>query len=145
MENFLKATKIKLVLACLATLLPVIIVSSLEAILKEQFNYELLVLRYLVFGILEAAIIFKIAIYSLIIGSEKWRIKLYTKYNDERNAFIKTKSYNLVIKTILFLNALFMIVAGYYKQPHFFFLLSIECILILLIYGICYLYYRKKY
>lgn len=144
MEHFRKVTKIKLILMCLATLLPIVIVSSLEAFIKKQFGYEFLVLRYLAFALFELAIILKIVNYCLIITNENYCLKIYTKIRDERNIFIRSKIQNITIKTILFLNAIGLICAGF-LDPLIFIVLAIETGIIIILYFSAFFYYRKKY
>ena len=132
MEHFRKVTKIKLILMCLATLLPIVIVSSLEAFIKKQFGYEFLVLRYLAFTIFELAIILKIVNYCLIITNENYCLKIYTKIRDERNIFIRSKIQNITI------------CAGF-LDPLIFIVLAVETGIIIILYFSAFFYYRKKY
>ncbi len=147
-ERFVKLTKVKLILMCLATLLPIVIVSSLEAFFDKQFadfpETLFLVLRYIVFALCELSIIFKIISYILIIKKTDFREQVYTKYVDERNTFLKAKTAVFTIKTILFLNSLLLIVFGF-TNPIAFIVLAVETLIIVIIYFGSYYYYKKKY
>ena len=144
LPRYKKVTKIKLILMCLATLLPILIVSSLEAFIKKQFGITFLVLRYLVFSLCELSIILKIIHYILILKNEDYCLKVYTKINDERNIFIRAKTHSFTIKTILFINAILLIVFGFI-EPLVFIVLASESLLIVIILIISAVYYNKKY
>ncbi len=142
MTKFIKNTKIKLVLMCLAICLPIIIVASLEAFFEKQFGVTYVVLRYLVFALCEISIILKIVKYILILKNEEYCLKYYTKINDERNIFIKSKTTSFTIKAILFINAILLIIFGFI-DPVIFIAIAGETILIIIIL-FCSLYYNNK-
>lgn len=141
---FKKFTKIKLIIMCLATLLPIVLVAPLETFIKENFNIEVLVLRYLVVALYEICIILKIVRYILILTRKEYCSMQYTKAIDERNIFIRNKTQNFTIKTILFFNSLALIISGF-LEPLIFMVIASESLVIVIIYFAAYLYYRKKY
>lgn len=143
-ERFKRITKIKLVLMCLATLLPILIVASLEAFLQKQFGYTYIILRYLVFALCEISIVLKIISYILILKNKDFCLKVHTKITDERNTFIRSKTSMFTIKSILFLNSLLLIIFGFI-DPKIFIVLAAETIGVLIIFFASLYYYRKKY
>mgnify|MGYP004467542089 CR=1 FL=1 len=146
MDRFLKVTKAKLIVMCLATLLPIIVITALPPILSEHFKVyaDLMALRYVLFVLVEGVIIKKITNYILILKKEEYANKAYVKLHDERLVFVKMKSCALTIKIILYVLSIITVAFGFIDRNIFYTLLIVIFIIVITLVSTL-LYYHRKY
>lgn len=136
----------KLVVMCLAMLLPLVLIGvfgSIYNFIKGDQALDLKIFRYVVCIIFEAIIILKIVLYARIISSEEWARKYFVKKRDERNMYIKQRTSGFTMKFLLFFEAIGMIVSGFISQQVFYCLGGV-IVTTLLAYIFTYLYFSKK-
>lgn len=144
LETFVKHSKYKLIVMYLASILPILLLSSLSAFIEEHSQVSILVMRYLAFILVETCIILKIIRYHLIIGKKDYAENLLIKLNDERNIYIKMRTYNLSFKIILFVNSIVWISMSFVNEIAYYVLFA-ELILMILTYIGTRLFFTKKY
>lgn len=143
LETLKKHTLYKLIVMYLAIFLPIILVTTLESFLNNNLKVDSMWYRYLAFGFFELAIIYKIVNYHLILASPKYRDMILVRLNDERISFIKMKSLNLCFKIVLFINAVGLVVAGFFNEIAFYGLLA-EIFVMIVTYVATRIYFSKK-
>ena len=144
LETFVKHSKYKLIVMYLASILPILLLTSLSAFIEEHSQVSILVMRYLAFILVETGIILKIIRYHLIIGKKDYAENLLIKLNDERNIYIKMRTYNLSFKIIIFVNSIVWISMSFINEIAYYVLFA-ELILMVLTYIGTRLFFTKKY
>lgn len=146
-EKMKKGIKIRLIVMSLSTLLPILLLILFNLpFFKEKFKVynDLFVLRYAIFILLEAYIIFKIYRYIRFLVDEEYQNQFILIRTDERLNFIKLKANALVIKVFIYVCGIALITAGFFDAIVFYTLLGILGG-VLIIYLFVYIYYSKKY
>lgn len=144
LETFKKHTKYKLIVMYLSILVPVILVTLLEAFLSEHLAIDMVIFRYVFFTLIVAAIVFKIVRYHRILLSDDYAQRCITNLNDERNLFIGMKTLNLSFKIVVFVTAILTLVGSFVSEVMFYVLLG-ELGIMLVSYLGTKIYFTKKY
>ena len=104
LEKLRKSTKIKIVFMSISIALQIILVLLMSNLSHKYFsdyvNISVKVLTFIVLAIGEAFVITKVALYGMILGSEKYAQKVLIVKNDEREIFIRQKSAVFTIKML---------------------------------------------
>lgn len=147
LEKLRKTTKIKLIIMSLSTLLPIIILLTMDLIPNINQNSalpDLIIFRYGILALLEGYIGVKICIYIRILANNDFAEAEVIKRNDERNKYIKMKSYAMTIKVSLYLLGIALIVTAFINRMIFYTLLGV-LLAGLIVYLIELIYYANKY
>ncbi len=144
LDTFKKHTKYKLIVMYLSILVPVILVTLLEAFLSEHLAIDMVIFRYVFFTLIVAAIVFKIVRYHRILLSNDYAQRCITNLNDERNLFIGMKTLNLSFKIVVFVTAILTLVGSFVSEVMFYVLLG-ELGIMLVSYLGTKIYFTKKY
>ncbi|MCI5583558.1 MAG: hypothetical protein MR357_07575 [Anaeroplasma sp.] len=147
LEKLRKTTKIKLIIMSLSTLLPIIILLTMDLIPNINQNSalpDLIIFRYGILALLEGYIGVKIYIYIRILANNDFAEAEVIKRNDERNKYIKMKSYAMTIKVSLYLLGIALIVTAFINRMIFYTLLGV-LLAGLIVYFIELIYYANKY
>ena len=147
LEKLRKTTKIKLIIMSLSTLLPIIILLTMDLIPNINQNSalpDLIIFRYGILALLEGYIGVKICIYIRILANNDFAEAEVIKRNDERNKYIKMKSYAMTIKGSLYLLGIALIVTAFINRMIFYTLLGV-LLAGLIVYFIELIYYANKY
>ena len=147
LEKLRKTTKIKLIIMSLSTLLPIIILLTMDLIPNINQNSalpNLIIFRYGILALLEGYIGVKICIYIRILANNDFAEAEVIKRNDERNKYIKMKSYAMTIKVSLYLLGIALIVTAFINRMIFYTLLGV-LLAGLIVYFIELIYYANKY
>lgn len=144
LDTFKKHTKYKLIVMYLSILVPVILVTLLEAFLSEHLAIDMVIFRYVFFTLIVAAIVFKIVRYHRILLSDDYAQRCITNLNDERNLFIGMKTLNLSFKIVVFVTAILTLVGSFVSEVMFYVLLG-ELGIMLVSYLGTKIYFTKKY
>lgn len=146
MERFIKVTKAKLVVMCLSSILPILVITVLPPMLNEHFKVyaDIKALRYVIFALVEGVIIFKIIRYIRILKDSNYRNSAYVKLHDERLVFVKMKSCAMSIKIILYVLSIFTVAFGFVNASIFYTLLAVLGLVIVVMVSTSF-YYHKKY
>ena len=147
LEKLRKTTKIKLIIMSLSTLLPIIILLTMDLIPNINQNSalpDLIIFRYGILALLEGYIGVKIFIYIRILANNDFAEAEVIKRNDERNKYIKMKSYAMTIKVSLYLLGIALIVTAFINRMIFYTLLGV-LLAGLIVYFIELIYYANKY
>lgn len=147
LEKLRKTTKIKLIIMSLSTLLPIIILLTMDLIPNINQNSalpDLIIFRYGILALLEGYISVKICIYIRILANNDFAEAEVIKRNDERNKYIKMKSYAMTIKVSLYLLGIALIVTAFINRMIFYTLLGV-LLAGLIVYFIELIYYANKY
>lgn len=147
LEKLRKTTKIKLIIMSLSTLLPIIILLTMDLIPNINQNSalpDLIIFRYGILALLEGYIGVKICIYIRILANNDFAEAEVIKRNDERNKYIKMKSYAMTIKVSLYLLGIALIVTAFINRMIFYTLLGV-LLAGLIVYFIELIYYANKY
>lgn len=146
-EAIKKYTKIKLLVMALSTLLPIILLVLFgQKFFKDYFVVynDLVVLRYVIFALLEGYILFKIYRYIRILKDEDYCEKVILRKTDERLKFIGLKSHYLAIKIFIYVCGIALIVAGFMNSIMFYTLLGVIFTIAIIFVAVS-IYYSKKY
>lgn len=146
-EGIKKYAKTKILIMVLSTILPIFLLILFgQKFFKEYFVVynDLVVLRYVIFALLEGYIIFKIYRYIRTLVDNDYCEKIILKKNDERLKFIHLKTNALVIKIFIYLCGIALIVVGFMNSIMFYTLLAV-LVSILVIFTAVFIYYIKKY
>lgn len=148
LEKLRKSTKIKIVFMSISIALPIILVLLMANLSHKYFsdyvNISVKVLTFIVLAIGEAFVITKVALYGMILGSEKYAQKVLIVKNDEREIFIRQKSAVFTIKMLFYLLLIAILVTGFLSTPIFITLCIVGGVLFLTSL-ITSFYYKKKY
>ena len=147
LEKLRKTTKIKLIIMSLSTLLPIIILLTMDLIPNINQNSalpDLIIFRYGILALLEGYIGVKLCIYIRILANNDFAEAEVIKRNDERNKYIKMKSYAMTIKVSLYLLGIALIVTAFINRMIFYTLLGV-LLAGLIVYFIELIYYANKY
>ena len=147
LEKLRKTTKIKLIIMSLSTLLPIIILLTMDLIPNINQNSalpDLIIFRYGILALLEGYIGVKICIYIRILANNDFAEAEVIKRNDERNKYIKMKSYAMTIKVSLYLLGIALIVTAFINRMIFYTLLGV-LLAGLIVYLIVLIYYANIY
>ena len=131
----------------LSTLLPIIILLTMDLIPNINQNSalpDLIIFRYGILALLEGYIGVKICIYIRILANNDFAEAEVIKRNDERNKYIKMKSYAMTIKVSLYLLGIALIVTAFINRMIFYTLLGV-LLAGLIVYFIELIYYANKY
>jgi len=143
--RFRLSTTRKLIVMCLALLLPVILVIVLHKI-NQEFEAEksLIYSRYIIMSLFEVYILLKIVKYIRIIYIDNYCRLCFIKRYDERESFIRSRAYNIAYKIMVFAIGIVLIVSCYYSKEVFLVTLSFLVILLGSFY-VALFYYKRKY
>lgn len=149
MERLKKTAKIKLVIMALSTLLPILILVSMELIptFENSENAafaDLIIFRYGIFVLLEGYIGIKIYSYAKILLDVDYADNELIKKNDERISFIKLKTNNFSLKLALYSLGIALIITAFINKLVFYTLLAVF-IFFIITYICVRIYYSKKY
>lgn len=148
LEHLKKMAKIKLIIMCLSTLLPILVLFILEFNLieagKDSAYGDLIIFRYGILVLLEGYLGLKILNYIRILGNVDYAENELLKRNDERNRFIRLKTESLTIKIAIYAIGIALLVTAFINRVVFYTLLSV-LVLYVIAYCIVKLYYWKKY
>ena len=147
-EDLRKRSKLKLIVMSLSMTLPIFIVFLLGfGGFEFGENSVFLVfepLPYIVCGVFIAGLIYKVCNYAVILKNDKYAEKVLIKKNDERNKFIKVKSYGLASQIFIYVMGVACILTAFIDKSAFY-----SCITILaafvLIEVIVRIVYKKIY
>ncbi len=148
LERLRKTTLIKLIFMSISIAIPIIIICILTPLSRNHFSnwvqIPVKVLDYIVVVCGEAFIIYKVAYYGRILGSENYAKKVLIKKNDERLIFIKQKYSQFTVKMVVFLLLIGIIISGFINTIVFITLSSVLAG-VGLTWLITAIYYRNKY
>ncbi len=145
-EHLKKTSLIKLIIMCLATILPIVLLVIFELIpnREESALADLIIIRYGILVLLEGYIGLKIYKYIKILNSIDYAQNEVIKRNDERNKFIKLKTESMTIKICIYALGIALIVTAFINRFIFYTILGVVLFAV-----ICFivvnLYYTKKY
>ncbi len=145
-EHLKKTSLIKLIIMCLATILPIVLLIIFELIPKREESAlaDLIIIRYGILVLLEGYIGLKIYKYIKILNSIDYAQNEVIKRNDERNKFIKLKTESMTIKICIYALGIALIVTAFINRFIFYTILGVVLFAV-----ICFivvnLYYTKKY
>lgn len=143
----IKKVKLKLVLTILSVFLPVVFLIVFDLpFIKENFVVykDLVVLRYVIFSLLELYVGYRIYKYARFIFDENYNEQVSLRKNDERLNFIKLKTIAFVFKAFIYIGGVALVAAGFFNAFVFYTLLIVMGV-ILLLYLLAYVYFSKKY
>ena len=148
LEHLRKSAKLKLIIMCLATIIPIISIVILEFSFLElrSFNSvisDLLFARYNILILLEAYIITKIFDYIKIFTLIDYATSEVIKKNDGRIKFIKLKTESMTIKIFIYLISIALIVTTFCR--YIFYTLLGVLLAVFITYFSILIYYSKKY
>ncbi len=145
-EHLRKTSKIKLIIMCLATILPILLLVIFELIPKDDKSAlaDLIIIRYGILVLLEGYIGIKIANYIKILSSVDYAQAEVVKRNDERNKFIKLKTESMTIKVCIYGLGIALIVTAFINRYIFYTILAVVLFAIIS-FVISKLVYTKKY
>ena len=146
LDHLKKTSKIKLVIMCLATVLPIILLITFELIPhnEESALADLIIIRYGILVLLEGYIGIKIYNYIKVLTSVDFAQAEVIKRNDERNKFIKLKTESMTIKICIYALGIALLATAFINRFIFYTILGVvgfACITFLIVK----LYYTKKY
>lgn len=147
-EKLRKFTKIKLIVMCLSTLLPILIVVFLSIFGSKFVENSIFDLAPYVPPLItvcfETWIVYKITKYIRILTNESYANKQLVAKNDERNKFIHLKANALLNKIFLYILGVVTIFTAFTDRAAFYY--STTTLLAFLVTGIVVnFYYHRKY
>ena len=149
LDHLKKSAKLKLIIMCLSTLLPVILAIMLEFVFPNLNTPnsaipDLVFARYGILVLLEAYIVMKIVNYIKILTSIDYASAEVVKKNDERNKFIKLKTESMTIKVFIYIIGVALIATAFIDRYIFYTLLGVLLAVIIIYFSVL-IYYTKKY
>ena len=148
LEKIRNVTKKKLLIMSLSTTLPIIILVGfilLHLEFKEKSIFNIVIwLPYVLFGLFEAYLAYKIIKYIRIIKNDDFASKLILEKNDERNKFIKLKAGSLSYKIFIYCMGIFLIISSLIDY-RICIAIGVVFIAFILIHLIVNIYYEKKF
>lgn len=144
-NEFRKLTKPKLIIMCLALLLPVILLIILQLANREfEMDAHIVVFRYIIMALFEIYILSKVLKYSRIMLDDTYCRICCVRLRDERLVYLRNRAYNMAYKIMLFAIGIVLIVSCYYSKEIFYVTLSF-LLMLTGTYNIALIYYKKKY
>lgn len=145
-EHLKKTSLIKLIIMCLATILPIVLLVIFELIPKREESAlaDLIIIRYGILVLLEGYIGLKIYKYIKILNSIDYAQNEVIKRNDERNKFIKLKTESMTIKICIYALGIALIVTAFINRYIFYTILGVVLFAVIS-FIVVNLYYTKKY
>ncbi len=146
LDHLKKTSKIKLIIMCLATILPIILLVVFELIpnLENSAVADLIIIRYGILVLLEGYIGLKIYNYVKILTSVDFAQAEVVKRNDERNKFIKLKTESMTIKICIYALGIAILVTAFINRFIFYTLIGVLFFAVVS-FVIVKIYYSKKY
>ena len=146
LDHLKKTSKIKLIIMCLATILPIILLVVFELIpnLENSAVADLIIIRYGILVLLEGYIGLKIYNYVKILTSVDFAQAEVVKRNDERNKFIKLKTESMTIKICIYALGIAILVTAFINRFIFYTLIGV-LFFSFVSFFIVKIYYSKKY
>lgn len=128
-EDLRKRSKLRLIVMSLSMTLPIFIVFLLGfGGFEFGENSVFLVfepLPYIVCGVFLAWLIYKVCNYAVILRNDKYAEKVLIKKNDERNKFIKVKSYGLASQIFIYVMGVGCILTAFIDKSAFYSFLAV--------------------
>lgn len=145
-SRFIRVTKGKCIVMCLATLLPAIIVTVFEPLVSSHFEVTttMVMMRYIIFVLFEIYLIYKIVGYFRVLSNKKYAEERFVRSTDERLIFIRQKSYSFTYKFVLYSLCVGLVVTGFINAIAFYTLLIATAYLVIVSLSVR-IYYYKKY
>ncbi|MCR4898088.1 MAG: hypothetical protein K5892_02570, partial [Acholeplasmatales bacterium] len=116
LEKIRNITKKKILIMSLSTTLPIIIFVGMRILhmeFKEKSLFHVyLWLPYVLVGVFEAYLIYKIIKYIRIMKDDEFANQIILKKTDERNKFIRLKAASLSYKIFLYVMGIFLIISS---------------------------------
>ena len=149
LEKIRNITKKKILIMSLSTTLPIIIfvgmrILHMEFKEKSVFHHFYLWLPYVLVGVFEAYLIYKIIKYIRIMKDDEFANQIILKKTDERNKFIRLKAASLSYKIYLYCMGIFLIISSLIDY-RFCIAIGVVFIAFILINLIVNIYYAKKF
>ena len=149
LEKIRNITKKKILIMSLWTTLPIIIfvgmrILHMEFKEKSVFHHFYLWLPYVLVGVFEAYLIYKIIKYIRIMKDDEFANQIILKKTDERNKFIRLKAASLSDKIFLYVMGIFLIISSLIDY-RFCIAIGVVFIAFILINLIVNIYYAKKF
>jgi hypothetical protein len=146
LDHLKKTSKIKLIIMCLATILPIVLIVVFELIPNHENSAvaDLIIIRYGILVLLEGYIGLKIYSYIKILTSIDFAQTEVIKRNDERNKYIKLKTESMTIKICLYLLGIALLVTAFINRFIFYTLIGVLLVGVI-VFTIVKIYYSKKY
>ena len=148
LEKIRNITKKKILIMSLSTTLPIIIFVGMRILhmeFKEKSLFHVyLWLPYVLVGVFEAYLIYKIIKYIRIMKDDEFANQIILKKTDERNKFIRLKAASLSYKIFLYVMGIFLIISSLIDY-RFCIAIGVVFIAFILINLIVNIYYAKKF
>ena len=148
LEKIRNITKKKILIMSLSTTLPIIIFVGMRILhmeFKEKSLFHVyLWLPYVLVGVFEAYLIYKIIKYIRIMKDDEFANQIILKKTDERNKFIRLKAASLSYKIYLYCMGIFLIISSLIDY-RFCIARGVVFIAFILINLIVNIYYAKKF
>ena len=148
LEKIRNITKKKILIMSLSTTLPIIIFVGMRILhmeFKEKSLFHVyLWLPYVLVGVFEAYLIYKIIKYIRIMKDDEFANQIILKKTDERNKFIRLKAASLSYKIYLYCMGIFLIISSLIDY-RFCIAIGVVFIAFILINLIVNIYYAKKF
>ena len=148
LEKIRNITKKKILIMSLSTTLPIIIFVGMRILhmeFKEKSLFHVyLWLPYVLVGVFEAYLIYKIIKYIRIMKDDEFANQIILKKTDERNKFIRLKAASLSYKIFLYVMGIFLIISSLIDY-RFCIAIGVVFIAFILIHLIVNIYYAKKF
>ena len=151
MNKMSKQVKFRLFISLFCALLPVILIVLLELPvtsdwIHEHFEIESepVFLRYFILIGLELFILWKIAVYTRFISSDKFKLNYFIDKTDERNDLIHMKTNKYTIRIIIYVLCGAAIISSFFNLYLFFVVAGILLIALISYIG-THIYFSRKY
>lgn len=148
LDKIRSTTKKKILIMSLSTTLPIFVFVGfyfLHIELKEKSIFSVVIwLPYVLFGLFEAYLIYKIVKYIRIMKDDDFASQIVLKKTDERNKFIRLKAASLSYKIFLYCMGIFLIISSLIDY-RICIAIGVVFIAFILIHLIVNIYYEKKF
>jgi hypothetical protein len=148
LDKIRSTTKKKILIMSLSTTLPIFVFVGfyfLHIELKEKSIFSVVIwLPYVLFGLFEAYLIYKIIKYIRIMKDDDFASQIVLKKTDERNKFIRLKAASLSYKIFLYCMGIFLIISSLIDY-RICIAIGVVFIAFILIHLIVNIYYEKKF
>ena len=148
LDKIRSITKKKILIMSLSTTLPIFVFVGfyfLHIELKEKSIFSVVIwLPYVLFGLFEAYLIYKIIKYIRIMKDDDFASQIVLKKTDERNKFIRLKAASLSYKIFLYCMGIFLIISSLIDY-RICIAIGVVFIAFILIHLIVNIYYEKKF
>lgn len=149
-NDLIKKTKIKIVVMSLSLTIPIIVLlvmglDSFDWVRKQESIFvKAPYVLYIASGLFMGWIVYKIIKYILIVTKEDFANKVCIKKTDERIKYLKLRANSLTYKIFLYVMGVAVIFCAFVNWGYFFFSIGVF-FLFLLIHGIVYLIFTKRF